>query len=217
MACACRNKNKTTDNDVSNDITVEPVAIYTDPVINNGSVNKDISRGTDNTTIETAVNKSAFVNKAARDNDAKLSIQNTHYSTQSEAEAAEINLNQCYLCAKKHVVRAQEFFQEYHTGYPDHVKNLVHSVKVAESKVMMAFLLYQKIMGQLNMAEGELLGRDANGLALKEEHVSLANRLRNQRLRLSDDPLYVPDFDQLLVDINILQYRVLGAVDGESR
>jgi hypothetical protein len=83
------------------------------------------------------------------------------------------------------------------------------SVRVAEDKVKEAFLLWQKTMAQLNMGEGELLGKEANKLTMSEEHKSLANRIRTERLRLSDDPLYVPDFGQLLADIHILQYRVM--------
>ena len=41
------------------------------------------------------------------------------------AEAADVDLKQCYLCARKHLSRAQIFFEEYHTGYPNHIKNLI--------------------------------------------------------------------------------------------
>jgi hypothetical protein len=183
MACACANKKKKETSDtMNNDITIEPI------------------------TIQGTKPETKLVDKTAPAN--SVSHKRT-FANESEEEAATIALKQCYLCAKKHIARAQEFFQEYHTGYPDHIKNLTDSVRVAELDIRKAFLLRQRIMAQLNMGEGELLGNDANALSMREEHLSLANRIRDDRLKLSDDPLYSPNFDQLLVDINILQYRVM--------
>lgn len=204
MACACRNKNKTTDNNVSNDITVEPVAM---PIVAQNSFTT--VSGTSNSDNSTQDIELTLVNKDVTASDGRAHMKRIPYSTPSEMEAHEINLKQCYLCTKKHIGRAKEFFQEYHTGYPDHIKNLMMSTRIAENTIRKAFLLWQQAMSQLNMAEGELLGDRSNELKMREEHLSLANRIRTERLKLSDDPLYVPDFDQLLVDIHILQLRVL--------
>lgn len=201
MACGCAKNNKVNDNKMIDDATVEPIAVTADTV--------------NQLTSSTPTAKAAVGATRPLDSSNDTVSQYRQPLTESEREALEIALEQCYLCTKKHVVRAQEFFQEYHTGYQDHIKNLVQSVKVAEIKVRQAFLLYQRTMGQLNMAEGELLGKEPNKLGMREEHISLANRIRAERLKLSDNPLYVPDFDQLLVDINILQYRVMETVKSE--
>lgn len=192
MACACKNKNKSSD--VSNDITVEPVTLSTE--------RQTEAKGTiDDITVEPIT-----VNKNTEDKPAP-SAPVKHASVLQDAK--EINLEQCYLCAKKHVSRARDFFEEYHTKYPDHIKNLIESVRVAEQDVMRAFLLWQRVMSQMNMGEGELLGNDLNRLTMRREHIALANKIRDERIKLSDDPLYSPDFDTLLVEIHLLQHKVL--------
>ena len=130
-------------------------------------------------------------------------------SVNSEAEAFEIGLKQCYECAKKHLARAKEEFKEYHTGYPGHIKNLIQSTRVAEDSVRQAFLTWTEVQAQLDMSAGELLGSEANQLQMREEHISLANRIREERLKLNDNPLYVPEFDDLLVAIHQLEYQTL--------
>ena len=130
----------------------------------------------------------------------------------SEIEAKSINLPQCYECAKKHLSRAKEEFKEYHTGYPGHIKNLIQSIRVSEAEVRRAFLKWEEIQGQLDMSAGELLGSDANQLQMREEHISLANRIREERLKLNDNPLYVPEFDDLLVAIHQLEYQTLESL-----
>lgn len=188
MACACANKKKSIEVPSMTDITIEPIAAPEEPAV------APVAEVGDERALPSRVDSTKTVKSIV------------------EVEAENIALKNCYLCTKKHLARAQEFFQEYHTGYPDYIKNLVHSVKVAEDRVRAAFLWYQKAMAQMNMAEGELVGKDANGLTMREEHLSLANRIRTERLKLSDDPMHIPDFDQLLVDVNILQYRVMESL-----
>lgn len=124
------------------------------------------------------------------------------------SESAEfrksVNLAQCYLCAKKHIVAAKTLFREYHTGYSDHLKNLIDSLRVAEDNVREAFIKWQDIMGELNMAEAELLG--GSDEYMDPEHIEVANLIRDERIRLSDDTLYKPDFDELLVRVQLLQF-----------
>lgn len=115
-----------------------------------------------------------------------------------------VDLAQCYLCAKKHIVAAKTLFREYHTGYSDHLKNLIDSLRVAEDKVREAFIKWQDIMGELNMAEAELLG--GSDEYMDPEHIKVANLIRDERIRLSDDTLYKPVFDELLVRVQLLQY-----------
>lgn len=128
-------------------------------------------------------------------------------------DALEIDLVQCYLCAKKHIMRAAIFFEEYHTGYSDRAKRLIESLKVSEDEVKSAFKLWQRIMGELNMAEGELLGNDANSNTMDAKHVALANKIRDERLKLSDNPLYVPDFDELAFEVHVLQFTALESLE----
>lgn len=124
-------------------------------------------------------------------------------------EAREIGLKQCYECAKKHLSRAKEEFKEYHTGYPKHIKNLIQSTRVAEEDVRGAFLKWNEVQAQLDMSSGELLGRDVNFTKLRNEHIRLANNIRTERLKFSGNPLYIPDFDNLLVQIQVLEYSTL--------
>lgn len=217
MACACKNKNK---NIANADITVEP--IQSNPAVNSQEVvanrvnaaaaykrNIADTQGTgvgDDITVEPIT---AMLTESKR-----VTAQPNIDKGTAELlrDVKEISLPQCYLCAKKHVERAREFFEEYHTGYPDYIKNLIESARAAEQDVMRAFLLWQRVMGQLNMGEGELLGRDPSILAMRKEHVELANKIRNERIKLSDDPLYSPDFDSLLVEIHLLQHKVMDNV-----
>lgn len=122
------------------------------------------------------------------------------------AEAADVGLPQCYECAKKHLSRAKEEFKEYHTGYPQHIKNLIQSVRAAENDVREAFLKWNEIQAQLDMSAGEFLGRDVNKEKLKAEHIAIANDIRLERLRLNENPNYIPRFDDLLVRIQVLEY-----------
>lgn len=120
--------------------------------------------------------------------------------------AVEADLPQCYECAKKHLSRAQIFFEEYHTGYPQHIKNLMCSLRVVETEINKAFRIWCKILAHLDMSANELLGRDVNGSQVKKEHLALACRIRESRLKLNADPLYIPDFESLLTAIQKLEY-----------
>lgn len=207
MACACR---KNANNSPDSDVYVEPVTLPSKiqrRIVNTENKSKYIGPfGTDITVEPVSLDvPPADTVKAANPNQSHTS------AGELLADAREINLNHCYLCAKKHVERAKDFFEEYHTGYPDHIKNLIESIHVAELDVRRAFIQWQRIMGQLNMGEGELLGKDINQLKMRSEHITLANKIRAERLRLSDDPLYVPNFDDLLIEIHLLQHKVLDS------
>lgn len=133
----------------------------------------------------------------------KRTEKNMTHNIDSEvvAHAKQMNLTQCYLCAKKHIVAAKILFREYHTGYPNHIKNLINSLKVSEDAVREAFIKWQDIMGEMNMGEAELLGNEE----MDSKHIEMANKIRDERIKLSDDPLYVPKFNYLLVEIHKLQ------------
>lgn len=208
MACACK-KNRVSK--IEDNVTVEPVdvqEVVRKRIINTGDKSKYIlDNTTSDITVEPVVIDEPVVD--TKEKSIKTTAKSMNDAAGTLADAREINLEQCYLCAKKHVERARDFFEEYHTGYPDHMKNLIESVHVAEMDVRKAFIQWQRIMGQLNMGEGELLGRDANQLTMRTEHIALANKIREERLHLSDDPLYVPNFDDLLVEIHLLQHRVI--------
>lgn len=134
---------------------------------------------------------------------------NWHVKSTVEDSAAfikSVNLARCYLCAKKHISAAKILFKEYHTGYSDHIKNLMESLRVAEDKVREAFILWQDIMGQLDMAEVELVGMPDLD-KIDPDHVRVANLIRSERINLSDNVFYKPDFDSLLVEVQLLQLR----------
>ena len=144
-------------------------------------------------------------NKAA--NVVATVVKDIHSAEHSaELEATANDLPQCYECAKKHLGRAQIFFEEYHTGYPQHIKNLMCSLRVAEEEVNRAYINWCKILAHLDMAANELLGNEVNGKRLCREHLNLACKIREARLKLGADPLYIPDFDSLLTSIQILEF-----------
>lgn len=126
------------------------------------------------------------------------------------ANSLEIGLTQCYLCAKKHIGRARMFFEEYHTGYPTHIKQLVDSLFSAESEVYEAFQKWQKIQDQMDMAAGELLGNSTEGRTMKQDHIALAAEIREERLKFDQNPLYIPKFDELKYKIHRLQHEVFN-------
>lgn len=127
-----------------------------------------------------------------------------------EWDAIETDLVNCYLCTKKHIVRAQILHEEVLTGYPEHVRNLISSLKVAEKEVNEAFLKWQQCMGHLNMAEAELLGNRLSAESMNQRHRELANDIRAERLKVSEDPNYPADYDALLTKVHQLQFEVLG-------
>ena len=135
--------------------------------------------------------------------------RNANKVPDSITEAKDIDLPRCYECAKKHLSRAKEEFKEYHTGYPQHVKNLIQSSRAAESDIRGACLKWMEIQAQLDMSSGELLGRDVNGSELHTEHIQLANKIREERIKFNDNPFYIPQFDELLLSIHVLEYRDL--------
>ena len=140
-------------------------------------------------------------------NKPKITRRSVSYAERLESESIDfvksVGLARCYLCAKKHIVAAKTLFREYHTGYSDHIKNLIDSLRVAEDKIREAFIQWQDIMGELNMAEAELLGGREE---LDQRHIEVANAIRSERIKLSDNTLYVPNFDELLVSVQLLQY-----------
>ena len=199
MACGCKNRNKSIEKSSSttesankmDDITIEPIEISSSS-INTDSIFRAVSYSEEN-------RKRILTNAA----------DNVVSDASVIKEAELINLKQCYLCTKKHIARAQEFFIEYLTGYPTYIKNLVDSLRAAEVDVNRAFLLWQKTMAQMNMAEGELLGNDFNLVPEKEAHRDGAKKIRQERLKLSDDVLYSPDFSMLLTEVHLLQHKVI--------
>ena len=199
MACGCKNRNKSIEKSSSttesankmDEITIEPIEISSSS-INTDSIFRAVSYSEEN-------RKRILTNAA----------DNVVSDASVIKEAELINLKQCYLCTKKHIARAQEFFIEYLTGYPTYIKNLVDSLRAAEVDVNRAFLLWQKTMAQMNMAEGELLGNDFNLVPEKEAHIELAKKIRQERLKLSDDVLYSPDFSMLLTEVHLLQHKVI--------
>ena len=156
-------------------------------------------------TIDTVVS-----NTASASTNSKKSVADIKREVNAVYNAFDINLNSCYLCAKKHIGRAQQFFEEYHNGYPDHVKNLVDTLFDAESNVYKAFQLWQQTQSQMDMAAGELLGNQLGGRALAQDHVNVAVAIREERLKFDNNPLYVPNFDELRYKIHALQHRVLS-------
>lgn len=137
----------------------------------------------------------------------KASVSAIEVKEVSAQEAAtEIALEQCYLCAKKHVGRAQIFFEEYHTGYSDRDKRLIESLQITEDTVKAAFLLKEKVQAHLDMGSGELVGHSTDGGVVDDMHIQVANAIRNERLKLQDNPMYVPNFEGMLVSIQQLQY-----------
>lgn len=122
-------------------------------------------------------------------------------------EALDVDLPQCYLCAKKHIGEAWVYFEELHTGYPDRLIRLVESFRVAEEEVGKAYILWQRILAHLAMAGAELIGRRGElDTTLLEQHIAVANYIRNERINLQDNPLHVPDFEKMLIEVQKLQY-----------
>lgn len=177
MACACRNK-KTT----ATRTTTTKAAT------------------TASTTMRATSNISIDDLKAALNKSTAAAVTDSGILTDKDA----INLPQCYMCAKKHLSRAQIYFEEYHTGYPTRIKLLTHSMQVAEAEISKAYKACYKALAHMDMAAGELLGNEADKITA--EQLSIANAIRGERLKLQDDPMYIPDFESLMIRIQALQY-----------
>ncbi len=184
MACSCRRKYKLpTRGSVVNSNT-PPKTVDSVSATSPDSITTEQKETISELTEHTAINT-------------KLSI---------EVLRDNIKLPQCYLCAKKHLSRAQIYFEEYHTGYPDRIRLMVQSMRVAESEINKAFQLYCKVLAHMDMSAGEFLGHTAEGVTIDKAHIATASRIREERIKLQDDPLYVPEFGKLLTDIQLLQY-----------
>ena len=144
--------------------------------------------------------------KQSKDSPKTTAVEESKESVVVE-EAFDIDLPQCYLCAKKHIGQAMIYWEEFHTGYPERTRRLVESLRVAEHAVRNAFVAWQKALAHLAMAGAELIGRHGDLQDyLLPEHIRVANLIRDERVKLQDNPTYSPDFEKLLVEIQLLQY-----------
>ena len=155
---------------------------------------------TNTTTMRASSNVSTADLKAALNSSTTRAVTASGILTGTDA----IDLPQCYMCAKKHLSRAQIYFEEYHTGYPTRTKLLTHSMQVAEDAIGKAYKQCYKALAHMDMAAGELLGNEADKIT--SEQLAIANAIRSERLKLQDDPLYIPDFEGLMVRLQALQY-----------
>lgn len=121
-------------------------------------------------------------------------------------------LGQCFACALKHIARARIFYEEYHTGYPMHIKLSIECTALVEMAVQQAFLKRRKAMAHMDMASCELVGDEqaSQYKSLRGKVIALANRIRDIRLELEKDPLMAPPFDEILIEIQRLQYQASG-------
>lgn len=122
------------------------------------------------------------------------------------------DLHQCFDCAKKHIGRAQIFYEEYHTGYPMHIKLSIECTSLVEMAVQQAFLKRRKAMAHMDMASCELVGDEqaSQYKSFRSKIIELANRIRDIRLQMETDPLMAPPFDEILIEIQRLQYQTSG-------
>lgn len=122
----------------------------------------------------------------------------------SEPVSSELPLPRCFLCAMKHLMRARILFEEYYTGYPSYMKLLMESMTVAEGQVRDAFLLYQQVQAHLDMSASELIG---HADPLSDDIIGVANKIRDVRIQLNTSPLFVPDFDDLCTQLQLLKIK----------
>lgn len=124
--------------------------------------------------------------------------------------SSELPLPRCFLCAMKHLMRAKILFEEYHTGYPSYIKIMMSTLTVAEGRVRTAFLLYQQIQAHLDMSASELIGQSD---PLSDDIVRVANEIRDARIQLNTAPLFVPKFDDLCIQLQLLKIRTESLPD----
>jgi len=120
-------------------------------------------------------------------------------------------LDACFECAMKHLSRAKILYEEAVLGYPDHKQLLFNELTLSDKAVEAAFIKYSDAVAQMDMASCELVG-DLKGLSAdyQTDIVELANSIRAARLALQDDPMQVPDFDELRITVKKLQLKVAG-------
>lgn len=142
---------------------------------------------------------------------------NAEISEEMNARPTDIpeGVSQCFECTKKHLSRAKIFFEEYHTGYPTYIKLAVNSAVWAEKAISEAYLMWCSVTGHLDMAGCELLGHDINIklMPIRDRLKDLANKIRAERVKLMDDPLYIPDIDALLIEVQHCKVIASGLPD----
>lgn len=121
-----------------------------------------------------------------------------------------MGLSNCFDCCKKHISRAKIFYEEWQQGYPEHGTLMYNEFTEANKVIEEGYVLYWDSLGQLDMASCELVGYNF-GLLEKTAQVALielANKIRSARILFQEDSTKVPDWNNLLIEVQRLQNNI---------
>lgn len=120
-------------------------------------------------------------------------------------------LTACFECAKKHLSRAKIFYEEWKLGYPEHNTLMYKSFIEANKTLEEGYSLFWDALGQLDMSACELIGYELSDLQsdAQAEMIELANKIRSARLLFQEDSTKVPDWNNLRVEIQRTQNKLL--------
>lgn len=117
-------------------------------------------------------------------------------------------LSNCFECAKKHIVRAKTLCNEFYLGYPEHIQLMFNQFTQANKDVEQAFVLYWDILGELDMSSCELVGQLVNlDSTYREQIIQLANKIRTARINYQENIQNIPDWNNLLIEIQLLKNK----------
>lgn len=108
----------------------------------------------------------------------------------------------CMDCGRKHLGQAKLLLgqakillKEAWQGYPEHFELCFDRMEGASAELWLAHDKFHDCMAHMAEAADELVSK----------YAELANRIRDERLKLQDDPNYWPDFDGLRRAVTLLE------------
>lgn len=117
-------------------------------------------------------------------------------------------LSNCFQCAKKHITRAKTLYEQLYLGYPHHVQMMFNQFTQANKDIEEAFVLYWDILGQLDMSSSQLVGQLIDlPTNYRQQIIELANKIRTARINYQENIQNIPDWNKLLIEIQLLENK----------
>lgn len=118
-------------------------------------------------------------------------------------------LTHCFQCTKKHLIRSKTLYNQLVLGYPNYAQIIFKQLTNANKVVQQCYVLYWDIIGQIDMASCQLVGQIIQlPTNFRQQIIQLANEIRLARIKFQENILDIPDWNKLLVSVQLLQNKV---------
>lgn len=126
-------------------------------------------------------------------------------------------LTHCFQCTKKHIIRSKTLFNELILGYPNYAQMTFNELTQANKVIQECYVLYWDSIGQIDMASCELVGQVVQlPEKYRQEIIELANKIRIARIKFQQNINEIPDWNDLLISVQLLQNKVNKQVNHEN-